>query len=155
MRIRILALILSLTGSTLSCLPAHRCCCCDRVVVKCVDGRPGSGDDGDGLDPVEPDAPCPPCTLYISDTQLQGVLDPKYSKHEYPFTTATLTVFNAAANPIGQAVLQPDHQYGGTNIDQKVVFDTPLDTNDIKSASIRWIDKNGHAVEQPNIMLKP
>ncbi|MEQ8277075.1 MAG: hypothetical protein RMA76_27250 [Deltaproteobacteria bacterium] len=121
--------------------------------MKCADGRGQSGDGG--LGPVGPDAPCPPCTLYISDTQLQGVLDPKYSKHEYPFTTATLTVFNAAANPIGQAVLQPDHQYGGTNIDQKVVFDTPLDTNDIKSASIRWIDKNGQALEQPNIMLKP
>ncbi len=136
-----------------SCTPIHRCDCCQKIVVKCE--TDGSSSSGGGLDPVDPDLPCPPCTLYISDTQLQGVLDPKYSKHEYPFTNATLTVFNAAANPIGQAILQPDHQYGGTNIDQKVVFDTPLDTNDIKSASIRWVDKNGAVVEQPNIMLKP
>ncbi|MEQ9499580.1 MAG: hypothetical protein RIT81_22025 [Deltaproteobacteria bacterium] len=154
MKVRDFALIVGLIGPISSCIPMHRCDCCDRIVVQCPGSGP-AGSAGTGLDPVDPNDPCPPCTLYISDTQLQGVLDPKYSKHEYPFTTATLTVFNAAANPIGQAILQPDHQYGGTNIDQKVVFDTPLDTNDIKSASIRWVDKNGAVVEQPNIMLKP
>lgn len=138
-----------------ACAPVHRCDCCDRSIVVTCPGASAKPSSGEGLDPVEPEVACPPCTLYLTGLQLQGELDPKFTKFVYPFTNATMTVFNANGNALGQATLQPDKQYGGTSLNQALTFTPSVDPKDIKSATIRWVDANTDIVTQANITIKP